>query len=54
MWTQHWPVTDLKIVDREARKISWRTAETPWWLYGPVVPPKRKGRKRLTCGGDGI
>ena len=21
MWTQHWPVTDLKIVDREARKI---------------------------------
>lgn len=28
--------------------------ETPWWLYGPVVPPKRQGRKRLTCGGDGI
>ena len=21
MWTQHWPVTDLKIVDREACKI---------------------------------
>ena len=21
MWTQYWPVTDLKIVDREARKI---------------------------------
>ena len=49
MWTQHWTITDLKIVDREARKIIVENGGKH-----PVVPPKRKGRKRLTCGGDGI
>ena len=21
MWTQHWPITELRVIDREARKI---------------------------------
>ena len=55
MWTQHWPVTDLKIVDWEARKIIVENGgKHPRGSKGPVVPPKRKGRKRLTSRGDGI
>ena len=45
MWTQHWPVTDLKIVDWEERKIIVEYGgKHPGGSKGPIVPPKRKGR----------
>ena len=42
MWTQHWPITDLKTLDREARKIILENGgkHPGAWLYGCIVPPK--------------
>ena len=55
MWTQHWPITELKILDREVRKIIVENGgETPRWFYGSLVPPEGTRRKRSTCGGDGV
>ena len=46
MWTQTWSVTDLKIVDREARKIIVEN--------GGKDPGGSTAMLRLTCGRDGV
>lgn len=48
MWTQHWPVTDLKIIDREARKIIVENGgKHPDGSTALLYLPREKGRRGL-------
>ena len=48
MWTQHWPVTDLKIVDREARKIIVENGgKHPGGSTALLYLPREKGGRGL-------
>ena len=48
MWTQHWPVTDLKIVDREARKIIVENGgKHPGGSTALLCLPREKGGRGL-------
>ena len=40
MWIKHWPITELRIIDREARKIIYENGGMQ--LDGGVVFGKRK------------
>ena len=48
MWTQHWPVIDLKIVDREARKIIVENGRKhPGGSTALLYLPRAKGGRGL-------
>ena len=48
MWTQHWPVTDLKTIDREARKIIVENGgKHPGGSTSLLYLSREKGRKGL-------
>jgi len=48
MWTQHWPVTDLKIIDRQARKIIVENGgKHPGGSTSLLYLPREKGGRGL-------
>ena len=43
MWTKHWPITELRVIDREARTLLKRWKASPQ-LDGGDLFGKREGR----------
>ena len=48
MWTQHWPITELRVIDREARKIICENGgQHPLSSTAMLYLPRDKGRRGL-------
>ncbi|XP_068708268.1 uncharacterized protein [Montipora foliosa] len=48
MWTQHWPITELRVIDREARKIICENGgKHPLSSTAMLYPPRDKGGRGL-------
>ena len=46
MWTKHWPITELRVIDRAARNLLKRWKASPQ-LDGGDLFSKREGRARV-------
>ena len=48
MWTQHWPITELQVIEREARKIICENGgKHPLSLTAIMYLPREKGERGL-------